>query len=99
MNECKQRITDAMATVVDRYDEAYDKACEKAADALQQLGPAAEKAAESFRRAIEAAAKTIPGWSSDKDGWPFKPGEEILTRDEAFSGLHKRRKKGKVIRP
>jgi hypothetical protein len=73
-----------------------EKLCKKYAEAGRGLSKACETAADSYARVFEAIAKSLPGWYADADGWKYDPGlAEKLTRDEAFKGLTKRRKKGK----
>lgn len=65
-------------------------------EAGRELTKACDMAARSYARAFRAAAKSLQGWYADADGWKYDPGPaEKLTRDEAFKGLTKRRKKGK----
>ena len=76
-----------------------EKLCKKYVEAGRELSKACETAADSYARVFEAIAKSLPGWAADPDKWTFNPNpEEKLTRDEAFSGIHKRKKKGKKLK-
>ena len=80
--------------------EALQKALERAGkqliESVEKLNTAVAKATAQFRETFEAAAKSLPGWTADADGWKYQPNPaEVKTREEAFASFDKRRKKGK----
>jgi len=84
----------------EQEQEALQKALERAGKQLiksvEKLNTAMAKATAQFRETFEAAAKSLPGWTADADGWKYQPNPaEVKTREEAFASFDKRRKKGK----
>ena len=79
--------------------EALARAGKQMAEAIKKFTPALAKAAEQYRKVFETVAESLPGWAADPEKWTFNPNpEEKLTRDEAFSGIHRRKKKGKKLK-
>lgn len=84
----------------EQEQEALQKALERAGkqliESVEKLNTAMAKATAQFRETFEAAAKSLPGWTADADGWKYQPSPaEVKTREEAFASFDKRRKKGK----
>ena len=84
----------------EQEQEALQKALERTGkqliESVEKLNTAMAKATAQFRETFEAAAKSLPGWTADADGWKYKPNPaEVKTREEAFASFGKRRKKGK----
>lgn len=84
----------------EQEQEALQKALERTGkqliESVEKLNTAMAKATAQFRETFEAAAKSLPGWTADADGWKYQPNPaEIKTREEAFASFDKRRKKGK----
>lgn len=84
----------------EQEQEAMRKALEQTGKQLiksvEKLNTAMAKATAQFRETFEAAAKSLPGWTADADGWKYQPNPaEVKTREEAFASFDKRRKKGK----
>ena len=75
-------------------EEMLAEAGEKIKQAAAVAGSSLEEASDRFRRVFEAAAASLPGWKIGPDYWKYTHEEEILTRDVAFAGIHKRKKKG-----
>lgn len=76
-----------------------EKLCKKYVEAGRELSKACETAADSYAKVFEVIAKSLPGWAADLERWTYNPNpEEINTREQAFEGIYKRRKKGKVVR-
>ena len=84
----------------EQEQEALQKALERTGrqliESVEKLNTAMAKATAQFRETFEAAAKSLPGWTADADGWKYQPNPaEVKTREEAFASFDKRRKKGK----
>lgn len=84
----------------EQEQEALQKALERTGrqliESVEKLNMAMAKATAQFRETFEAAAKSLPGWTADADGWKYQPNPaEVKTREEAFASFDKRRKKGK----
>lgn len=83
--------------------EALQKALERTGkqliESVEKFNTAVAKAAEQYRKVFETVAESLPGWTVDQEHWNYNPNpEEIKTREKAFEGICKRRKKGKVVR-
>ena len=76
-------------------EEMLADAGKKIKQAAAVVGSSLEEAGDRYRRVFEAAAASLPGWKIGPDYWKYNHEEEILTRDVAFAGIHKRKKKGK----
>lgn len=76
-------------------EKELTEAGRKISKACEELGTSLNKAAEEFRKVFGAAAASLPGWYVDSDYWKYEPKtEEKLTRDQAFKGICKRKRKG-----
>jgi hypothetical protein len=81
----------------DPRQEALERAGRQMVESIKRLNKAVTNALEQYRNVFESVAEAFPGWASGVNGWTDNEKQpEVLTRDEAFAGLNRSRKKGKT---